>query len=197
MLKDQEEVEKHFIENYSNTLITVGKNFTMPGNIEGGKLSPGLLSLLKESSFHAKKHPASLVNPLCTILGNEGLKFFKRGKKIFACITRPKPLSEDDTLSKPIKAIVTLIRERKRVTSKELLGELAPSSQENVNEKDSAESNTTNDLGTEQMRVLQDLNWLLREGAVIAFGDGKIELATSKKSNSSNKTNEQGLKSDK
>ena len=160
-------------------------------------MSPGLLSLLKESSFHAKKHPASLVNPLCTILGNEGLKFFKRGKKIFACISRPKPLSEDDTLSKPIKAIVTMIRERKRVTSKELLDGLAPPNPKNLDDKDDNSSDKPNELGTEQMKVLQDLNWLLREGAVIAFGDGKIELAASKKANSSEKVNEEDLKSDK
>ena len=35
-------------------------------------------------------------------------------------------------------------------------------------------------MGPEQIQVLKDLNWLLREGAVIAFGDGKIELAKAK-----------------
>ena len=35
-------------------------------------------------------------------------------------------------------------------------------------------------LGPKQIQVLKDLNWLLREGAVIAFGDGKIELAKAK-----------------
>ena len=123
------------------------------------------------------------MNPICTILGNEGLKFFKKGKKIFACVSRPKPLWADDTLSDPIKAIVTFIREKKRVTSKELLDELAPSGE---NSDNSIENNSSTDesndaeLAENQLKVLQDLNWLLREGAVIAFGDGKIELAIPK-----------------
>ena len=37
------------------------------------------------------------------------------------------------------------------------------------------------DLSPEQIKVLQDLHWLLHEGAVIAFGDGKIELASARK----------------
>ena len=43
-------------------------------------------------------------------------------------------------------------------------------------------------LGPEQMQVLKDLNWLIREGAVIAFGDGKIELAKAKISKANQKT---------
>ena len=34
------------------------------------------------------------------------------------------------------------------------------------------------ELTTEQITVMKDLRWLLSEGAVIAFGDGHIELAT-------------------
>ena len=183
VLKGREEAENHFLNNYAEELVETGIKFTVPGNIEGKMLSSGLLALVKNTSIHAKKHPASLVNPICTILGNEGLKFFKRGKKIFACISRPKPLSDDDTLSEPIKAIVTFIRDRKRVTSKELLDELAPSSEntDSKTDQDSSKSDSEiEELNENQLKVLQDLNWLLREGAVIAFGDGKIELATSK-----------------
>ena len=66
------------------------------------------------------------------------------------------------------------------MTSKELLDELAPS-KENANQepKDSSKSDSEIELNENQLS-LQDLNWLLREGAVIAFGDGKIELATPK-----------------
>ena len=183
VLKGREEAENHFLNNYAEELVETGIRFTVPGNIEGKMISSGLLALVKNTSIHAKKHPASLVNPICTILGNEGLKFFKRGKKIFTCVSRPKPLSDDDTLSEPIKAIVTLIRNRKRVTSKELLDELAPSKEntDSGTEKDSSKSNSEiEELNENQLKVLQDLNWLLREGAVIAFGDGKIELATPK-----------------
>ena len=183
VLKGREEAENHFLNNYAEELVETGIRFTVPGNIEGKMISSGLLALVKNTSIHAKKHPASLVNPICTILGNEGLKFFKRGKKIFACISRPKPLSDDDTLSEPIKAIVTFIRNRKRVTSKELLDELAPSKEntDSGTEKDSSKSDSEiEELNENQLKVLQDLNWLLREGAVIAFGDGKIELATPK-----------------
>ncbi|MEC9112320.1 MAG: hypothetical protein VYA85_08645 [Verrucomicrobiota bacterium] len=69
------------------------------------------------------------------------------------------------------------------MTSKELLDELAPSKEntDSGTEKDSSKSNSEiEELNENQLKVLQDLNWLLREGAVIAFGDGKIELATPK-----------------
>ena len=88
ILKNREDAESHFLKNYSEKLIDSGESFIVPGNIEGKMLSQGLLSLIKNASIHAKKHPASLVNPICTILGNEGLKFFKRGKKDFCmCLT--------------------------------------------------------------------------------------------------------------
>ena len=199
VLKGREEAENHFLNNYAEELVETGIKFTVPGNIEGKMLSSGLLELVKNTSIHAKKHPASLVNPICTILGNEGLKFFKRGKKIFACISRPKPLSDDDTLSEPIKAIVTFIRNRKRVTSKELLDELAPSKEntDSGTEKDSSKSDSEiEELNENQLKVLQDLNWLLREGAVIAFGDGKIELATPKNPGASKTADEPKAKID-
>ena len=88
ILKNREDAESHFLKNYSEKLIDSGESFIVPGNIEGKMLSQGLLSLIKNASIHAKKHPASLVNPICTILGNEGLKFFKKGKKDFCmCLT--------------------------------------------------------------------------------------------------------------
>ncbi len=160
------------------------------------------------------------------MLGAAGLKFFKRGKKIFTSITRPKPLSDDSTLSKPILAIVNHIRQKKKASLKSILGALAPStaieenpqattaetsddkgvetvvdsnSQEekgqDVTEPDHKENkgddNTPEaprkkesrqrenpELTAEQIAVMKDLRWLLSEGAVIAFGDGHIELAT-------------------
>ncbi|MFL2480476.1 MAG: hypothetical protein ACJ0K4_13080 [Verrucomicrobiales bacterium] len=209
VLKNKEEAEAHFLANHSDELIQSSKSAIVPGKIDGKKLSAGLLSLLKNASTHARKHPASLVNPLCKILGDQGLKFFKRGKKIFACVCRPKPISSEDTLSEAINAIVTFIRKNQRVTSKELIDGIAPyninseNSKNRTTREDSTEANTSagdgeeanlssknattdesseaeTNLGPEQIQVLKDLNWLLREGAVIAFGDGKIELAKAK-----------------
>ena len=206
VLENKEEAEAHFLANHSDELIQTSKSAIVPGRIDGKKLSAGLLSLLKNASTHARKHPASLVNPLCKILGDQGLKFFKRGKKIFACVCRPKPISPDDKLSEAINAIVTFIRENERVTSKELITAIAPfnikdsknrTTREKSSDTDNKEneedanlsskkttteksSDTKTNLGPEQIQVLKDLNWLLREGAVIAFGDGKIELAKAK-----------------
>jgi len=209
VLKNKEEAEAHFLATHADEFIEVSNNAVVPGQIDGKKLSAGLLSLLKNASTHARKHPASLVNPLCKILGDQGLKFFKRGKKIFACVCRPKPISPDDTLSEPIRAIVTFIRENKHVTSKGLIDAIAPfdiNNEEskgkvtaespakiNENEKEDKNVNASSkieaaeksatakiNLGPKQIQVLKDLNWLLREGAVIAFGDGKIELAKAK-----------------
>ena len=209
VLKSKEEAEAHFLANHSDELIQSSKSAVVPGKIDGKKISAGLLPLLKNASTHARKHPASLVNPLCKILGDQGLKFFKRGKKIFACVCRPKPISPDDTLSEAINVLVTFIRENKRVTSKEIIDALAPyninsensknkTTRENPskvtdNKEDGKEANLSSkkattenssdaetNFGPAQIQVLKDLNWLLREGALIAFGDGKIELAKAK-----------------
>ena len=97
----------------------------------------------------------------------------------------------------------------KRVTSKEIIDALAPyninsensknkTTRENPskvtdNKEDGKEANLSSkkattenssdaetNFGPAQIQVLKDLNWLLREGALIAFGDGKIELAKAK-----------------
>jgi len=213
------DAEKHFIKEHSEKLITKTDEAVVAGDIPGRNLSPGLLSLLRRVTGNAQKHPANLVQPLCGMLGAEGLKFFKRGKKIFTCITRPKPLSEDSTLSKPILAIVHHIREKKKASIKSILDELAPSPQDNqqndaLKVEDSGESSNETDLAPttpeekltekthgaqnkqgdqnsgkktaerenpelteEQIKVMKDVHWLLSQGAVIAFGDGHIELA--------------------
>ena len=217
--ESREDAEKHFIKEHSENLIARTDEAVIAGNIPGKKLSPGLLSLLRRVTGNAQKHPANLVQPLCGMLGAEGLKFFKRGKKIFTCITRPKPLSEDSTLSKPILAIVHHIREKKKASIKSILDELAPSPQDNQqnnepevegrgrssNETDLASTTPEEEptekahvaqdkqqdqnsgkktaeqenpeLTEEQIKVMKDVHWLLSQGAVIAFGDGHIELA--------------------
>ena len=217
--ESREDAEKHFIKEHSENLITRTDEALVAGDIPGKKLSPGLLSLLRRVTGNAQKHPANLVQPLCGMLGAEGLKFFKRGKKIFTCITRPKPLSEDSTLSKPILAIVHHIREKKKASIKSILDELAPSPQDNQqnnelevegtgkspNETDLASTTPEGEptekthvaqdkqqdqnsgkktaeqenpeLTEEQIKVMKDVHWLLSQGAVIAFGDGHIELA--------------------
>ncbi|MFP6872584.1 MAG: hypothetical protein VCA55_03660 [Verrucomicrobiales bacterium] len=222
----REAAENHFIQTHAEQLITRTDEAVVIGNISGKNLSPALLTLLRQVANNAQKHPASLVQPLCGMLGAEGLKFFKRGKKIFTSITRPKPLSDDSTLSKPILAIVNHIRDRKRASIKSILEDLAPTptpgdnpysspakpvadkvvepatdstppadesgtksgtlgqehqNKENAREpKPEKESPTPQhpELTPEQIAVMKDLHWLLSEGAVIAFGDGHIELAT-------------------
>lgn len=217
--ESREPAEKHFIEEHAESLIGRTDEAVVAGNISGRNLSPGLLSLLRRVAGNAQKHPASLVQPLCGMLGAEGLKFFKRGKKIFTCITRPKPLSDDSTLSKPILAIVHHIRKKKRASIKSILDELAPSPPANVereepatedaeepvvdndkasatpqeksaesepvkqeNEQEQANEEKTAvpenpELTEKQINVMKDVHWLLSQGAVIAFGDGHIELA--------------------
>ena len=214
--ESREDAEKHFIKEHSENLITKTEEAVVAGDIPGRNLSPGLLSLLRRVTGNAQKHPANLVQPLCGMLGAEGLKFFKRGKKIFTCITRPKPLSEDSTLSKPILAIVHHIREKKKASIKSILDELAPSPQDNQQNDEqevdgTGESSNETDLTSttpeekptektqgkqqdqnsgektaeqenpelteEQIKVMKDVHWLLSQGAVIAFGDGHIELA--------------------
>ena len=227
--------EKHFIQTHGEGLITRTDEAVVIGDISGKNLSPALLTLLRQVANNAQKHPASLVQPLCRMLGAEGLKFFKRGKKIFTSITRPKPLSDDSTLSKPILAIVNHIRGRKRASLKSILEELAatpapgddphsstakpvadkvvkPATEPTPAEDESGAKSGTGEqqkqtegtagestpekkspatehpeLTPEQIAIMKDLHWLLSEGAVIAFGDGHIELATPRVPNNTQK----------
>ncbi len=231
----RETAEKHFIQTHAEKFVTRAEEVVVTGNIPGKNLSPALLTLLRQVANNAQKHPASLVQPLCGMLGAEGLKFFKRGKKIFTSITRPKPLSDDSTLSKPILAIVNHIRDRKRASIKSILEDLAatPTPGDNPHSstakpvEDKVVENTTEstppedessaksetgeqkkqtkenagesspekkspppeppELTPEQITVIKDLHWLLSEGAVIAFGDGHIELATPRVANNNQK----------
>ena len=247
--ESREAAGKHFIEKHAEALIAPATEVTVSGDIAGKNLSPGLFTLLREVSENTHRHPATLVQPLCGMLGSEGLKFFKRGRKIFAALTRPKPLNDNTGLSAPILAIVEFLRANKRANVETLLGALAPTpaaaapteappkeeaspapaaaeepsakiepapatdaspeteaapeaTAEPVSEAPSEgdspaeeaskstqaepkpeakpEDEAKTELTTEQIKILQDLRWLLHEGAAIAFGDGHIELATPK-----------------
>ncbi|MCP5116015.1 MAG: hypothetical protein GY953_34740, partial [bacterium] len=80
----RDKAEQHFIDKHGEEFVAAADEVAVRGDIGGRQLSPGLFTLLKQTSENTRKHPATLVQPLCGLLGSAGLKFFKRGRKIFA-----------------------------------------------------------------------------------------------------------------
>jgi hypothetical protein len=89
-------------------------------------------------------------------------------------VARPKFLDlAASPVSDSIKRIVDFINANKKCNRKKLLAALAPKTEPKAEQEPDAAPELTPD----QQAVLTDLHWLIHQGHVMEFANGRIELA--------------------
>lgn len=173
LLKSIDEVARHFRQHFAAEAILETTEATVPGNIPGRLLSPGLLVLLRQEGDRLRRgFPLALVQSLCQAFEKQGLKFFKRGKKsLHVAAIRPRALDESVALTESIGRIIDYVKQTQKPTVAGLLEALVPGFQPAEPLVDESQEGSEAALA-----VLKDLRWLTAEGYVLEFPDTGLAM---------------------
>ena len=161
LLTTPAEVEAHFQENHFGNVFQTLERAWVPGDIQAKLLSPGLLTLLKETLAEERRYPGKLSPILCRQLSGRHLAVYKWQKKLKAGPSRPRTVPADITLSDRPASILAWLHGHQGKKLKDLWEAILPPE------------------ATEEIKRdwFQDLHWLLNEGYLILLSDSSIHLS--------------------
>ena len=191
-LASLEEVEKHFRTVHKDTIIKPVESHTVGGVLSRNLRSRELQRLVRNDWERQKYFPLQLATGLSRQFATHGLHFFKVNKTFtHVSVARPQFLDLETTpVSESIKRIVGHINAHPKCTRRQLIEALAPSPRPTVIEIKPATSSEEPPKGgtpnaaapnaeptPEQTAVIGDLHWLVHQGHVIEFADGRMDTA--------------------
>jgi hypothetical protein len=201
-LDSREAVEKHFRETHKENIIKPVESHTLNGVAARNLRSPGLTWLVRQSWEEQKRFPLQLATTLSQQFASLGLQFFKVNKTVtHVSVARPHYLDLETTpVSEGVKRIVDFINAHSKTTRRQIMEALAPTpkpapktvieiSPSGVTEAPAAVQQAqaaeaapqpapaAAEPSPEQTAVISDLHWLIHQGHVIEFADGRLETA--------------------
>ncbi|MGA2179973.1 MAG: hypothetical protein ABSH15_10380 [Verrucomicrobiota bacterium] len=193
-LPNLEEVEKHFRAVHKDTIIKPVESHTVGGVLSRNLRSRELQRLVRNDWERQKYFPLQLATGLSRQFATHGLHFFKVNKTFtHVSVARPQFLDLEITpVSENIKRIVGHINAHPKCTRRQLIEALAPTPQPAVIEikpesppaaSGAEPSRIVRDGATnaeptpEQTAVIADLHWLVHQGHVLEFADGRMDTA--------------------
>jgi hypothetical protein len=197
-LATMEEVEKHFRATHKDSIIKPVETYTVAGLPSRSLRSTGLQRLIRAEWEHQKRFPLPVATKLSQQFTHHGLQFFKVNKTVtHVSVARPQFLDiESNPVSDGIKRIVEYINANAKCTRKKLIEALAPTPKQTiipvvptpaapvVVEGEAAPAvapapakPAAPEPTAEQTAVMVDLHWLIHQGAVLEFADGRMETA--------------------
>jgi hypothetical protein len=191
-LPNLEEVEKHFRAVHKDTIIKPVESHTIGGVLSRNLRSRELQRLVRNDWERQKYFPLQLATGLSRQFATHGLHFFKVNKTFtHVSVARPQFLDLETTpVSENIKCIVSHINAHPKCTRRQLIEALAPSPkkptvieikpevQPAASGAEPPKGGTTNAEPTpEQTAIIADLHWLVHQGHVLEFADGRMDTA--------------------
>ena len=197
-LPSMEEVEKHFRATHKDSIIKPVETYTVAGLPSRSLRSGGLQRLIRAEWEHQKRFPLPVATKLSQQFTHHGLQFFKVNKTVtHVSVARPQFLDiESNPVSDGIKRIVEYINANAKCTRKKLIEALAPTPKQTlipvvptpaapvVVEGEAAPAPApapakpaAPEPTAEQTAVMVDLHWLIHQGHVLEFADGRMETA--------------------
>jgi hypothetical protein len=181
-LPTMEEVGKHFRATHKDTIIKSVETVAVDGARSRNLRCSGLYRLIRAEWENQKRFPLQMATALSKQLASHGLQFFKVNKTVVHVnVARPQYLDLETTpVSDVIKRIVEFINATPKCTRRKLVETLAPAPPPPaVLEVKPDESNVpaTPEPTPEQTALISDLHWLIHQGHVLEFADGRIETA--------------------
>ena len=195
-----EEVEKHFRATHKDSIIKPVETLTVAGLPSRSLRCAGLQRLIRQEWEHQKFFPLPVATKLSQQLAQHGLQFFKVNKTVtHVSVARPTFLDLETTpVSENIRRIIEFVNANAKCTRKKLIEALAPTPKTAaaavaeipvapapVAEGESASAPApvpaakpaAPEPTPEQTTVIVDLHWLIHQGAVLEFADGRMETA--------------------
>jgi hypothetical protein len=163
------EAERHFRQNYLPSLVrTAGESII--GGVASRQMPDRVLRRLIETAWsHETRSPSQMMQAMATSLREAGLHIFRQRRgMLFVSPIRVRPFVHDQTgVSSQVKAILETLTQNPRANRKELADKL-------LSDATAAESESR------KLGLASDLHWLIREGYVIEFNDGSLDLPRAK-----------------
>ena len=190
-----DDVEKHFRATHKDSIIKPVETLAVAGLPSRSLRSAGLQRLIRQEWEHQKFFPLPIATKLSQQFASHGLQFFKVNKTVtHVSVARPQFLDLETTpVSENIKRIIDFINGNVKCTRKKLIEALAPTPPKpTVLEIKPPAPATADEAATppakpaesqapeatpEQTAIIGDLHWLIHQGAVLEFADGRMETA--------------------
>jgi hypothetical protein len=205
-LPSREEVEKHFRAVHKDTIIKPVESHTVGGVLSRNLRCRELQQLVRSDWERQKYFPLQLATGLSRQFATHGLHFFKVNKTYtHVSVARPQFLDLETTpVSESIKRIVGHINTHPKCTRRQLIEALAPSPKKPTvieikpaappaaapapdasGEAAAAPQDSPADAAppaadeptAEQTVIIADLHWLVHQGHVLEFADGRMDTA--------------------
>jgi hypothetical protein len=151
----REALEKHVRDTHLDQIVTTATDYRISGPASRQLAHPGIAEAVRQAWLNERRFPLKTATHVSDRLRAAGLHFFKYRKAI-TCVTtvKPKRFETLASMSERVQAIVHFLRAHKNAGRKQLLAALVPAQPEDG--------------------VLADLHWLIAEGHVVEFADGKL-----------------------
>jgi hypothetical protein len=193
-----EDVENHFRLTHKDSIIKPVETHTVAGLPSRSLRCSGLQRLIRQEWEHQKFFPLPIATKLSQQFAHHGLSFFKVNKTVtHVSVARPQFLDLETTpVSENIRRIVEFINANAKCTRRKLIEALAPTpkiakapvAEILVTPAPTAEGEVAAppakpaepaapEATPEQTAILVDLHWLIHQGAVLEFADGRMETA--------------------
>ncbi|MBU6410028.1 MAG: hypothetical protein KGR98_06550 [Verrucomicrobia bacterium] len=180
-LSSREEVEKHFRATHKDTIIRRVESHKISGAASRNLRSRDLHRLVRVEWDRQRHFPLQLATRLSREFAAHGLQFFKVNKTVVhVSVARPQFLDFETTpVSDNVRRIVEFINAHPRCTRRQLIEGLAPTPKPAVIEvkPDEAAVPAPDEPTPEQTALIADLHWLIHQGHVLEFADGRMETA--------------------
>ncbi len=161
ILDNRRELEQHFLAHGFEKEFYEGKTVSALANIPAKMISPGLMSLLKNTVAEEKRYPGNLASILCRQMSGRHLAVFKWKKRLHCGPARPRHVADDMVMAdRPAKMFHWVI-DHPGGNIEELWKDCLPADVD------------------EQTRHTwyHDLHWLINEGLALLFSDGTLHAA--------------------
>ncbi len=194
-LPNLEEVEKHFRVTHKETIIKSVETHTVAG-VPSRNLRSRELQRLVRTEWEQQRHfPLQLATELSRQFATHGLQFFKVNKTFtHVSVARPQFLDLETTpVSENIRRLIAHINAHPKCSRRQLMETLAPTPQPAIIEiklaTEALPAAAPVEGGTpkvpvaaaeptpDQNAIIADLHWLVHQGHVIEFADGRLETA--------------------
>lgn len=176
-LNSREAVEQHFRQVHLPNIIKPESGHTVRTPAAREALPPPLRRLARREFDLQQRFPLKLVTRLSDDFAHRGLHFFKVNKTILhVAVARPRFLDvETSPVSEGVKRIVDTIQATPDCTRRKLLEAMGvPLPPADAAPVEGAEAPPPS---PELSAIVSDLHWLIHEGHVIEFANGRVELA--------------------
>lgn len=198
-LPSREAVVEHFKQNHLSTIIHQVESHIMSGPASREIPCEPLQRLVRKCWREEKRFPKKVATFLSQRFAEAGLHFFKWDRNItHVSVARPTYLDlESLPVSENVRRIIEYIREHPGCTRHELIEALAPTpakplviapeaqpqqptqeqQQAPAQEQQAQAPAQVDEYTPEQMAVIAEIHWLIHQGHIIEFANGKMYVA--------------------